>query len=153
MPRSFEVSPRFAKVLAFAVTALVFWVDWTTPVNINVAVFYACVLVILASTQWPAAFAGYKVRAFVSAEEFLEADQFEETDCLILDVRMAGMSGLELQRQLKRRSVTIPIIFITAHGDEETKRQALSGGAVAFLIKPFEEDLVLNALNTALDGK
>ena len=96
---------------------------------------------------------GYKVQAFASAEDFLDSDFLHETDCLILDVRMPGMSGIELQRQLTTRAISIPIIFITAHGDEETKTQALGGGAVDFLVKPFSEDSVLGALTAALKGK
>jgi FixJ family two-component response regulator len=96
---------------------------------------------------------GFKVRVFTSAEEFLVTKKFDQTDCLILDVRMPGMSGLELQQQLKSKALNIPIIFVTAHGDDETKARAFGGGAVAFLIKPFSEESVLGALNTALNKK
>ncbi len=95
---------------------------------------------------------GYRVRVFTSGEEFLKANQLSETYCLILDVRMPGMTGIELQRQLRARNLGIPIIFITAHGDDETNTQALGGGAAAFLIKPLSEESLLGALNLALTG-
>ncbi|MEI9999430.1 MAG: response regulator [Verrucomicrobiota bacterium] len=96
---------------------------------------------------------GYPVRVFVSGEDFLAANGLDETRCLILDVRMPGMTGLELQRRLRASGAAVPIIFITAHGEEETKNQALGGGAVAFLVKPFAEDAVLSSLNLALAGR
>jgi FixJ family two-component response regulator len=93
---------------------------------------------------------GFSVQVFVSAEEFLQSGHLDKTDCLILDVRMPGITGLELQRQLRAQGCQIPIIFISAHADDETRGQALGGGAVAFLIKPLNEDMVLTALKTAL---
>ncbi len=93
---------------------------------------------------------GFWVRLFASAEEFLTSDQFEITDCIILDVRMPGLSGLELQRQLKAKGCRIPIIFISAHADDHTRNQALNDGAVAFLVKPLNEQKVLTALQAAL---
>jgi FixJ family two-component response regulator len=94
---------------------------------------------------------GLHVQTFASAEEFSNSAKLEQTDCLILDVRMPGMSGLELQRQLVASRREIPIIFITAHGSDETVRaRALRDGAVAYLIKPFSEDSLLQAVNTAL---
>ncbi len=81
----------------------------------------------------------FGVEVFASAEEFLSSDRVRETDCLILDVRMSGMSGLELQRQLLASQPEIPIVFITAHGDEGLRSQALKGGAVDYLLKPFSE--------------
>jgi FixJ family two-component response regulator len=93
---------------------------------------------------------GFAVKAFASAEEFLTSDRLPDTDCLILDVRMPGMNGLELQRQLAASHMSIPVIFITAHGDEETRVRALNGGAVDYLLKPFSEEALLNAINTAL---
>ena len=93
---------------------------------------------------------GLRAEAFSSAEEFLDSLYLWETDCLILDVRMPGMGGLELQRQLAAASVQIPIIFTTAHGDQDVRAQALAAGAVAFLNKPFSEEALLNAIEIAL---
>ena len=92
----------------------------------------------------------FNVKALASAEEFLNSEYLAETACLILDVSMPGMSGLELQRQLAVSNSDVPIIFITAHEDEEQRRQALEAGAVAFLYKPFQDDGLLNAIDTAL---
>ena len=92
----------------------------------------------------------FNVKALASAEEFLNSDCLAETACLILDVRMPGMSGLELQRQLAVSNSDLPIIFITAHEDEDQRRQALEAGAVAFLYKPLYEEALLNAIDTAL---
>ena len=94
---------------------------------------------------------GLGVQTFASAEDFSRSEQLENTDCLILDVRMPGMSGLDLQRHLAASERDIPIIFITAHGsDEGTRARALRDGAVAYLIKPFSEDSLLEAVQTAL---
>ena len=94
--------------------------------------------------------AGLRARGFASAEAFLESNQLSETDCLILDVRMPGMSGLELQRQLALTNSDLPIIFITAQGDQDQRTRALEAGAVAFLYKPFYDEQLLQAINTAL---
>jgi FixJ family two-component response regulator len=94
---------------------------------------------------------GLGVQTFASADDFARSEQLERTDCLILDVRMPGMSGLDLQRQLAASDRDIPIIFITAHGsDERIRARALRDGAVAYLIKPFSEDALLKAVNAAL---
>jgi FixJ family two-component response regulator len=93
---------------------------------------------------------GLKVTVFASAEEFLNSDRLADTDCLILDVRMPGMNGLELQRHLAANHHAIPVIFITAHGDEEARVRALNGGAVEYLLKPFSEEALLRAIDTAL---
>jgi len=93
---------------------------------------------------------GFAVKAFASAEEFLTSDRLPDTDCLILDVRMPGMNGLELQRQLAASHMSIPVIFITAHGDEEARVRARNGGAVDYLLKPFSEEALLNAIDAAL---
>ena len=93
---------------------------------------------------------GFAAAVFASAEEFLNSDHLRNTDCLILDVRMPGMNGLELQRRLAASHMSIPVIFITAHGDEEVRSRALTGGAVDYLLKPFSEEALLNAINTAL---
>ena len=92
----------------------------------------------------------FNVKALASAEEFLNSECLAEAACLILDVRIPGMSGLELQRQLVVDHSDLPIIFITAHEDENCRRQALQAGAVAFLYKPFYEQELLNAIDAAL---
>jgi FixJ family two-component response regulator len=96
---------------------------------------------------------GFRTKTFASAEQFLQSDQIETTACLILDVRMPGMSGLELQRQLKATQYRIPIVFVTAHGDEEARSRALQEGAVEFLLKPFSEEALLNAIQAALPAQ
>ena len=94
---------------------------------------------------------GLAVKVFESAEEFLGSDLVAGTDCLILDVRMPGMDGLELQRRLKSRQPDLPVIFITAHGSEEEVRQrALAAGALDYLLKPLSEEEVLSAVDRAL---
>src|SRR3954464_8576818 len=93
---------------------------------------------------------GYGVETFCCADEFLESDCLERTDCLILDVRMPGMRGPELQRALVQRGNGVPIVFITAHGDEEVRLQVLADGAVDCLLKPFSEDALLTAIRAAL---
>lgn len=93
---------------------------------------------------------GFAVDAFSSSEEFLESDALGRTACLILDIRMPGMSGLELQRELIRRRAGIPIIFITAHGDETLRPRLIAGGAVDCLLKPFSEAALLEAVNRVL---
>ena len=96
---------------------------------------------------------GFGARVFASAEEFLNSDRLSDTDCLILDVRMPGMNGLELQRHLAANHLAMPVIFITAHGDEEARGRALNGGAVEYLLKPFSEEALLKAIDTALKSK
>lgn len=96
---------------------------------------------------------GFGVMVFASAEEFLNSNHLSDTDCLILDVRMPGMNGLELQRRLVVSHISIPVIFITAHGDEEARVRALNGGAVEYLLKPFSEDALLKAIDMALKSK
>ena len=93
---------------------------------------------------------GFTVRAFSCAEEFLSSDSVGQTKCLILDVVMPGMSGLELQRELRRSGKEIPVIFITAQKDEAIRNQAFKYGAVRFLCKPFSDTALLEALNAAV---
>ncbi len=95
--------------------------------------------------------AGLEVRVFASAEEFLNSVHPREADCLILDVRLPGMSGIDLHRQLMARSFKVPVIFITAHGyDERTRSQTKSDCTVACLTKPFSEDELFDAVQAAL---
>jgi FixJ family two-component response regulator len=96
---------------------------------------------------------GFAVQGFSSAEAFLNSNHLDDTACLILDVRMPGMSGLELQRQLMAADCQIPIVFITSHGDDDARSRALAAGAVEFLYKPFREEALLNAIHTALESK
>jgi FixJ family two-component response regulator len=95
--------------------------------------------------------AGFSTLAFTSAEEFLNSGELEHTACLIADIRMPGMSGLELQSKLNEGHYRIPIIFITAQGDERMRMQALRAGAVEFLTKPFDDDVLVDHLRAALD--
>ena len=95
---------------------------------------------------------GFPARAFASAEEFLKSGDQHQTSCLIADIRMPGMSGLELQAQLNAERCRIPIIFITAHGDGKMRMQALRAGAVEFLSKPFDEEVLLESVRAALES-
>jgi FixJ family two-component response regulator len=93
---------------------------------------------------------GFVAEAFPSAEAFLASDVVTEASCLLLDVAMPGMSGPELQRELIRRRQEIPIVFITANGDETVRPRLLAQGAVACLLKPFSEAALLDALDAAI---
>jgi FixJ family two-component response regulator len=95
---------------------------------------------------------GFSARAFSSGQEFLSSNYVDETRCLILDVAMPGMSGLEVQKELKRRGRAIPIIFITGQKDEDIRKQALRQGAVNVLYKPFSDSDLLEAVNAAVSG-
>jgi len=95
---------------------------------------------------------GHKVSVFSSAESFLGSEALSKTACIILDVRMPGMSGPELQQELIRRRRKIPIIFITAHGDEDVISRVIADGAVDCLLKPFKEAALLKAISQALRG-
>lgn len=94
--------------------------------------------------------AGLLVQSFDCAEAFLNSGRQHETGCLISDIRMPGMSGLELQSKLNSDHCPIPTIFITAHGDEKMRLQAMRGGAVKFLMKPFDGETLLEAVRMAL---
>jgi FixJ family two-component response regulator len=95
---------------------------------------------------------GLPAQAFRSAEEFLKSEQRQQIACLIADIRMPGMSGLELQAKLKNERCRIPIIFVTAHGDEKMRMQALRAGAVEFLAKPFDDEVLLESVRAALEN-
>lgn len=92
---------------------------------------------------------GFAAQSFSSAGEFLASDCLSETECLILDIMMPGMSGPELQEELKRRRRPIPVVFITAQTSETLRAQMLAQGAVECLIKPFSDTALLDALNSA----
>jgi FixJ family two-component response regulator len=94
--------------------------------------------------------AGLPTRAFGSAEEFLSAGERHHTACLIADIRMPGMTGLDLQATLNAEQIRIPTIFITAHGDARMRMQALRAGAVEFLTKPFDDEVLLESVRVAL---
>jgi FixJ family two-component response regulator len=93
---------------------------------------------------------GLRAEGFASAPDCLQSGRLQDTACLIVDVQMPGMSGLELQQQLTTAQCPLPLLFITAHGDAETRARALSAGAVGFLDKPFREEVLLGAVQAAL---
>jgi FixJ family two-component response regulator len=96
--------------------------------------------------------AGLSARSFGSAEEFLESDERTQTACLVTDISMPGMSGIELQTTLNAQGSRIPVIFITAHGEGKMKMQAMKAGAVGFLSKPFDDEVLLEKVQLALKG-
>jgi len=96
---------------------------------------------------------GLRSQAFASAEEFLTSGQQNHTACLIADIRMPGMSGLELQAELNDEHHRIPTIFITAHGDEKMRMRAFEAGAVEFLAKPFDDEALLESVRAALESR
>ena len=95
---------------------------------------------------------GHRAEAFSSAEAFLASDLLDDTKCLVLDIAMPGMSGIELQRELTQQRRRIPIIFITAHGDERTCEDLRESGSVECLLKPFTDIALLDALNALLQA-
>jgi FixJ family two-component response regulator len=96
--------------------------------------------------------AGLAARCYGSAEEFLESDPRNQTGCLVLDLLMPGMSGLELQARLKALGWPLPIIFITAHGDSTMKTQAMKAGAAEVLSKPFDDEVLLEKVRATLNS-
>ena len=96
--------------------------------------------------------AGLLAQSFASAEEFLKSGHQQDTACLITDIRMPGMSGLELQAQLNADHCKIPTIFITAHGDGKMRMQAMRAGAVEFLAKPFDDQALLESVRAAIES-
>jgi FixJ family two-component response regulator len=95
---------------------------------------------------------GLPAQTFASAEEFLKSSERQQIACLIADIRMPGMSGLELQAKLNAERCRIPFIFITAHGDAKMRMQALRAGAVEFLAKPFDDEALLESVRAALES-
>ncbi|WP_254063928.1 response regulator transcription factor [Granulicella sp. S190] len=96
---------------------------------------------------------GFRAAAFDSAQSFLQSVQLHDTSCLLVDVQMSGMNGLQLQRELAAAGYGIPIIFITAYDNRDTRQQAMQAGAAAFLGKPFNDDELLQAVRVALRGE
>ena len=94
--------------------------------------------------------AGFESLMFRSAEDFLTSGALSQADCLITDVRMPGMNGLELQRRLRIERPSLPVIFITAHNDDQIRLQALAGGAIEFMYKPFDGAALLRIIEQAL---
>jgi FixJ family two-component response regulator len=97
--------------------------------------------------------AGFSVQLFATAEDFLRSGRQHETGCLITDIRMPGMSGLDLQAKLNADHCLIPTIFITAHGDEDMRLQAMRGGAVKFMVKPFDGEILLESVRAAFEAE
>jgi len=93
---------------------------------------------------------GYRAAVFESAEAFLNSDQLSDTSCLVVDLQMPGMNGLQFQRRLAAEGNSIPIIFITSYGNKESRQQAMEAGAVAFLDKPFNDEQLLQNIRSAL---
>jgi FixJ family two-component response regulator len=94
---------------------------------------------------------GLPARVYASGEEFLDSGHHHQTGCLIADITMSGMSGLDLQARLNAECCQIPTIFITAHGDEEMRLRAMRAGAVEFLPKPFDDELLVESIRAALE--
>jgi FixJ family two-component response regulator len=94
--------------------------------------------------------AGYDVETFASARAFLDRGDYDRAGCLVLDVRMPGQTGLDLQRVLVEAGYDLPILFVTGHGDLPMAEQALKGGAVDFIAKPFDDDVFLDAVREAV---
>ena len=97
--------------------------------------------------------AGFSVQSFATAEDFLRSGRQHETGCLITDIRMPGMSGLDLQAKLNADHCLIPTIFVTAHGDEDMRLQAMRGGAVKFMVKPFDGEILLESVRAAFEAE
>jgi len=95
---------------------------------------------------------GFKAKTFASAREFIDSGHFQDTGVLVLDVRMPKMSGLELQKYLADSGSDMPVIFITAHEDIQARRKALEAGAIEFLKKPIEEQILLDGIQRALSS-
>ena len=96
---------------------------------------------------------GYEVGTFASADQFLESGALRETECLILDIRMPGIDGLELQRRLNAEGCPVPVIFVTAHDDNNNRRKAIEAGALAVFRKPFDAHELVAAIQAVLDGR
>jgi FixJ family two-component response regulator len=97
--------------------------------------------------------ADYEVETFESAEVYLRAESSGDFSCIIADVRMDGMTGIDMQGELRSQQITTPIVFLTAQCDESTRERAMAGGAFSFLCKPFEEEELLGLIGAAVSGK
>ena len=97
--------------------------------------------------------AGYRTLMFESAEAFLESERIGDADGLVLDVKMPGLSGIELQRRLIELKHMVPIVFVTAHADDAIREVALAQGAIAFFAKPFNDEALLSALSSAVESR
>jgi len=97
--------------------------------------------------------AGYETETFASAEDFLESGAVARARCVVVDVRLPGMDGLELQRRIRNERPTLPVIVVTAHDDDETQRQALGGGAIAFMVKPFDAAELIERIEAAVKAQ
>lgn len=95
--------------------------------------------------------AGYSVDKFASAESFLECADRQQTNCLILDIRLPGMSGIELQQRLREASFAVPIVFVTAHGDASIRETVIRAGAAGFLTKPVRSETLLASIRAAME--
>src|SRR5688572_3349882 len=93
---------------------------------------------------------GFRVETFSSAEEFLNSEHLRRADCLVLDVHLGGLSGLDLQERLARSGAATPVVVITAHDDRPTRERAVRAGAVEYLAKPFDDDLLIAAIRRAI---
>jgi len=96
---------------------------------------------------------GFRVNTYCSAEEFMSSPRLDSAECLILDVRLDGMSGPDLQRELKTTGRSIPIVFVTAHETEALRHRMITDGAIDCLLKPFTDDTLLNAVEIALRSR
>ncbi|WP_144149107.1 response regulator transcription factor [Paraburkholderia sp. BCC1884] len=96
---------------------------------------------------------GYTTMTFSSGEEFLASPEIDDALCVLLDIRMRGMQGLDVQRQLNAEHRAIPVVFMSAHGDGETVERAMQHGAVSFLRKPFAEEVLLDSIELAIGRK
>jgi FixJ family two-component response regulator len=97
--------------------------------------------------------AGYQCELFPSAEAFLDSNRLGQTDCMLLDIQMPGLSGIELHSKLREMDCRIPVIFVTAHADDAMRARALREGAIAFLEKPFNDNALLTAIGSALNHR
>src|SRR5258707_1015416 len=121
----------------------------TTPADVVVSIVDDDISV-RRSTRRLLRSSGFRAETFASAEEFLESNSATDTACLILDLRMPGVNGLELQRHLTETGNPVPVIFLSAHASQEDERAALQAGAVQFLRKPTSKEALLNAIRDAL---
>ena len=124
----------------------------TTPRNTNLVAIVDDDDLVRSALQGLLKSVGLPAQTFASSEDFLKSGQQHHAGCLIADIRMPGISGLELQAKLNADRCRIPTIFITAHGDEKMRMQALRAGAVEFLAKPFDDEALLESVRAALES-